>query len=233
LRLEVSKLFGLFHRAIRRELLSLATHHQLKWEDKRGKQGAMYAGLFSYGQSLTRREGFKSGIRSVASSTSKSVKGQVAKALGLSSVAVDLAEREAAFAEAVAASVEARIAASLERADELYEAWAAGEDGVDVLEERLTTGLSTVEGSALSSTAMLFGSAWAAMNQDTQVAEGVESYIWISQRDPFTRPAHAALDNTVDDWDDPPLKSDASSNGEDCHPGDDFNCRCIAGPIPN
>lgn len=49
-------------------------------------------------------------------------------------------------------------------------------------------------------------------------------YIWRTRLDDKVRPSHAANDGKVFSWDSPP------STG---HPGDDYNCRCWADPVPN
>lgn len=51
---------------------------------------------------------------------------------------------------------------------------------------------------------------------------GFPAYRWITARDEFVRDEHAALEGDVIRWDDPP---------EPGHPGEDFNCRCIAEPL--
>ncbi len=230
LRLEVSKLFRIFHGRIRIRLLHVAARKELSWRDN-SQLRSVFADLLSYGQSLTDRSAFRSSLRAAAKSTSKSVRDQVAKALGIGEVVAKLTRQELNLIGGVVNAVESRLADSLDRAAEVFSDW-NGED-LDALDNRLTDRLSGIEGGALASTALVFGAVWADMNQEAQTAEGVEAYLWIAQRDRYTRPAHANLDMTVDDWNDPPLKADASSNGEDCHPGNDFNCRCIAGPIPN
>lgn len=64
-------------------------------------------------------------------------------------------------------------------------------------------------------------------NRVFQVAVGVERYEWRTQRDWKVRPIHADLNGTIQRWDDPPV---ISKDGRRGHPGDDYNCRCIAIP---
>ena len=85
-------------------------------------------------------------------------------------------------------------------------------------------------GGALAWAALAFGDMFADMNKGAQEDAGVSSYTWLSMNDSHVRPAHAALDGETADWDDPPLKADVSTNGEDDHAGEDWNCRCIASP---
>ncbi len=49
----------------------------------------------------------------------------------------------------------------------------------------------------------------------------VDKYIWLTQGDDKVRPDHAALEGELIAWDDPP---------DIGHPGEDYNCRCIAQP---
>ena len=62
-----------------------------------------------------------------------------------------------------------------------------------------------------------------AINQLRQEELGVESYIWRSQDDAKVRDLHAGYDDQAFRWDSPP---------EGGHPGEAFNCRCYAEPIP-
>ena len=60
-------------------------------------------------------------------------------------------------------------------------------------------------------------------------AGGVTQAMWVTERDERVRPAHAAMHGTLYRLDgSPPLPAAYSSNGQDCWPGDDFNCRCQA-----
>lgn len=57
-------------------------------------------------------------------------------------------------------------------------------------------------------------------------AAGVERYRWSSSQDERVRPAHRRMNRTVHRWDDPPLV-----DGRRVHPGEDYQCRCVAIPI--
>lgn len=61
-----------------------------------------------------------------------------------------------------------------------------------------------------------------------QESAGIKRYIWRTSRDARVRPAHEALEGTVQLWADPPIMSDDGRTG---HPGDDYLCRCTAEPI--
>ena len=60
------------------------------------------------------------------------------------------------------------------------------------------------------------------INQLRQEDLGIEQYIWRSQDDAKVRDSHAAYDDRVFRWDNPP---------EGGHPGEAHNCRCFAEPI--
>lgn len=61
-----------------------------------------------------------------------------------------------------------------------------------------------------------------AINEARQRGAGVESYTWSTAGDERVREEHAALDGQVFQWTDPP---------EPGHPGEDFQCRCVAIPV--
>jgi SPP1 gp7 family putative phage head morphogenesis protein len=102
----------------------------------------------------------------------------------------------------------------------------------DALERMLTEASEAVESKLAQSTRDAFGQSWAEMNQDAQRQAGVEQYAWKCTVDKATRPKHLELNGETCDWDDPPLKAEDSDNGDDCHAGEDFGCRCVASPLP-
>ncbi len=51
---------------------------------------------------------------------------------------------------------------------------------------------------------------------------GIDQYIWRTQDDGKVRPLHRQYDDQVFSWDTPPA---------DGHPGDAYNCRCLAEPV--
>jgi len=57
---------------------------------------------------------------------------------------------------------------------------------------------------------------------------GAEQYIWKTAGDWKVRPSHKKLNNTVQRWDEPPLSDPPDYHA---HPGQIFNCRCVALPI--
>lgn len=62
----------------------------------------------------------------------------------------------------------------------------------------------------------------AVITEAKQTALGITEYEWITAGDERVRPEHQAQNGKVYKWSDPPATG---------HPGEDFNCRCIARPI--
>lgn len=62
-----------------------------------------------------------------------------------------------------------------------------------------------------------------------QIDAGITEYIWCTSGDERVRDSHKALDGKKFSWDNPPLNSD----GRACHPGEDYQCRCIGRPVFN
>lgn len=60
------------------------------------------------------------------------------------------------------------------------------------------------------------------INELRQRGLGIRQYVWRSRDDGRVRSAHAAHDDQVFSWDNPP---------ESGHPGQAFNCRCFAEPV--
>jgi len=63
------------------------------------------------------------------------------------------------------------------------------------------------------------------ITQATQVSVGIEKYEWVTSGDSRVRLAHDELNGTIQRWDTPPVISDDGRTG---HPGDDYQCRCVA-----
>lgn len=66
----------------------------------------------------------------------------------------------------------------------------------------------------------------AGINRIRQVNAGIERYVWSTSHDERVRPEHAELDGQVFSWSSPPQLE----NGP-LHPGQDYNCRCVALPL--
>ena len=65
---------------------------------------------------------------------------------------------------------------------------------------------------------------------------GVSEYIWDDSRDERVRPWHRILNGQKFKWSDPPemmelRKGQWVGTGRHCHPGQDYNCRCVATPV--
>jgi SPP1 gp7 family putative phage head morphogenesis protein len=84
---------------------------------------------------------------------------------------------------------------------------------------------------AIQSARNLISSATTDLTKERSQSVGVDGYVWISMHDAKTRPEHAALDDgSIYSWDAPPLSGAESDCGDDCHPGQDYECRCMAVP---
>ena len=61
---------------------------------------------------------------------------------------------------------------------------------------------------------------------------GSETYTWRTAGDWNVRASHKRLDNTVHRWDDPPVSDKDEKSGKEyrAHPGQIWNCRCVAIP---
>lgn len=60
------------------------------------------------------------------------------------------------------------------------------------------------------------------VNETRQVAAGVDSYVWSTSNDDRVRDDHAILEGETFAWSSPPGPG---------HPGEDFQCRCVAVPV--
>ena len=61
------------------------------------------------------------------------------------------------------------------------------------------------------------------ITEHKQTSLGITRYVWSSSGDERVRPSHAANDGKVFEWSKPPPETG--------HPGNDYQCRCIAEPI--
>lgn len=74
------------------------------------------------------------------------------------------------------------------------------------------------------------------ISEKQQKDAGSKEYTWRCVKDSRTRPCHRELDGKVFRWDKPPemwyVKKNGSKvmTGRRCHPGQDYQCRCVALP---
>lgn len=61
-----------------------------------------------------------------------------------------------------------------------------------------------------------------AVTRERQTASGIDKYIWSTSLDGRVRDEHKELEALTFSWNDPP---------EPGHPGEDFQCRCVAIPV--
>jgi SPP1 gp7 family putative phage head morphogenesis protein len=75
------------------------------------------------------------------------------------------------------------------------------------------------------------------MAQQAQTGAGVTHYIWSTSQDSSVRedvkgrgdPDHAHLEGLTFSWDEPPVTCERT--GDRNHPGQDYQCRCVAVPV--
>lgn len=78
---------------------------------------------------------------------------------------------------------------------------------------------------ARDQTAKLNGQIQQAQQQDA----GITEYIWCTTGDERVRSSHKSLNGRKFSWNNAPENAD----GRKCHPGEDFQCRCIGRPVFN
>lgn len=66
------------------------------------------------------------------------------------------------------------------------------------------------------------------LTEKRQTQAGITRYRWSTSNDERVRKTHAELDGEEFSWDDPPVTND---DGDENHPGGDYQCRCVALPI--
>lgn len=69
------------------------------------------------------------------------------------------------------------------------------------------------------------------IQQAQQLDAGITEYIWYSVGDERVRKSHRALNGKKFSWNEPPIVDERT--GRRCHPGEDYQCRCIARPVFN
>lgn len=116
------------------------------------------------------------------------------------------------------------------------EAWSRGtrvEELRDAIAERFEVSESRAALIARDQVLKLNG----AITKQRQTSAGVREYIWTTAGDervrgsplaPKSRRDHYHLDGTTQSWDAPPMVAD---DGTTAHPGEDYQCRCIAFPV--
>ena len=94
-----------------------------------------------------------------------------------------------------------------------------------LLEEQVGYSRSRAELTARDQTLKMYSQ----IQEQRQRAAGITRYVWTTSLDERVREDHAALDGSVQSWDDPPIVDKRTGRRE--HPGRDFQCRCTAVPI--
>jgi SPP1 gp7 family putative phage head morphogenesis protein len=77
----------------------------------------------------------------------------------------------------------------------------------------------------------------AELTKQQQTDAGVDEYIWSTSDDGRVRSCHQEFDGKKFKWSDPPemwhmtKKNGRVYTGRHCHPGEDYQCRCVALPV--
>lgn len=110
----------------------------------------------------------------------------------------------------------------------VYDGFTEGKTTTRIIKElQHTYGMSRrrAELIARDQTAKLNGQIQKAQQQDA----GIEEYIWYTTGDNRVRSSHRELNGKKFSWNDPP----DVGKGRRCHPGEDYQCRCIGRPVFN
>lgn len=95
--------------------------------------------------------------------------------------------------------------------------------------------IQTTYGSKRSSARLLardqLGKLNSQLTRQQQVDAGVNEYIWSDSGDGRVRSSHHALNGKRFRWDDPPIVTEPGKPVRRCHPGEDYQCRCVALPV--
>lgn len=112
----------------------------------------------------------------------------------------------------------------------VYEGFGNGRTTTSILEEiQRTYSMSKKHARMIARDQMAKLNADLAKRQQTDA--GVEEYKWSTARDVRVRPRHKHLNGKTFRWDDPPVVD--TKTGRRCHPGQDYQCRCVAIPVFN
>ena len=112
----------------------------------------------------------------------------------------------------------------------VYEGWTNGVTTKDITEQiQHAYGISKAHARLIArdQTAKLNGQ----IAQKQQTDAGIEEYEWSTSKDQRVRDGHKALEGKRFKWSDPPVVDDKT--GRRCHPGEDYQCRCVALPVFN
>lgn len=66
------------------------------------------------------------------------------------------------------------------------------------------------------------------ITQSRQKSAGITHYVWSTSQDERVREMHADLEGETFAWDDPPITNEQDETN---HPGEDYQCRCVAIPV--
>jgi SPP1 gp7 family putative phage head morphogenesis protein len=238
IRAALTRIFRAYHKHIRQLIVTLA-HRQQRKDADTPDEHAIQASAAIAAHQLLYRTPFRQMLRHAAQKTADSAAKQTKAALKLGAdYAPDLSDTADELGDRVFLGASELMLRSADRGLEIFDEWddldpetspRAGD--VSALGSMLDDGLDGITGTALAWAGLAFGDAFAEMIKDSQQEAGVSQAMWLSQRDSHVRASHLALDGEIFSWDDPPLKAEDADSGEDCFPGSDFGCRCVASAV--
>lgn len=98
------------------------------------------------------------------------------------------------------------------------------ENLVDIISSRFDVTKSKAKFLARQETSLLMSK----MRETRYKDAGLNKYKWLTSNDVRVRDRHKELNKKTYFWSDPPI---VDEKGNRAHPGEDFNCRCVAVPI--
>jgi len=234
LKLATDRLMRAWHAHLKHAALIIAPHRRrLRRQDATASETSTLSRTWNYALQLLHTSPFKRLVDAAAKRTADSAAAQTEEALALDDYSPNLAKESNDLSSDVFAQVSGKMRDSIARAENILDEFDPDEDDLDTLASDLDDGLAGIHGGAIALVSVAFGYGFAQLVKSAQQDAGVSQYTWMAQRDSVVRPEHVALDDGAHYfWDDPPLSARDSSSGEDCHPGEDYNCRCVASPVP-
>ena len=165
-------------------------------------------------------------IASVAEGVRKHAAKEAKKLLGVPAHA-DVAPLITAFRAANVQLIQSLPQRLLADVDDLLTTFdgASVADLAEALRERFTVDDARAALIARDQTLKLNGQ----LQRAEQESVGCISYLWSSSKDERVRDGHSALDGLEFRWSDPPVVDERTGRRE--HPGQDFQCRCVAIPV--
>ncbi len=126
--------------------------------------------------------------------------------------------------------------------DIVYDGFTKGRTTKDIIKD-----IQSVYGNSKARATLIARDQIAKLNgqitQAQQTGIGLTEYVWSTSKDERVRDCHRAFEGQTFRWDDPPeiwhpkmrkgVMVGIVYEGRKCHPGEDYQCRCVARPVFN